>query len=1087
MTLDLPDAGPSATATLQITVTPTSGNLDPAPVGISTQDNTGISPTSAIDNAHGSLASVTVVDLSEGTYTLTVADGATTGDYTLEVALLGDVDADDMAVTDREELLASAALTQAQGTGNFVTALFYQSRGINFNEDQYDVGMDSNANGRVDPHELTLIQQNMSVGSVLVDLVPDSADPVISNLQLDNDTGVSDTDGITTDPQLSADIEDESAIDQILVSIDGGDEVNVIDQLGAVDGSFTLTQEILDSVAGGTLADGEHTVAINAVDAFGNSTDNPTTITFTFIRDNAAPVGDTIGTQTAPEDSAFSFDTNSFFSDPNTGDAFTLSQTGLPAWATFANGVITGTPGNDDVGSSSVTITATDSQGATGSSTFTLVVENVNDDPVVSDIPDQNVGIGDDFSLDILAFVSDIDVGDEVAVSVDQFFEEVGGIPVPENLPDWLSYDEVTGILSGTPGDGDSGMVMIVVNAVDSADGADFNTFTINVSNPPVLVTPIPDQNIDEDAAFSLDLNDFFSDPDGDTLVFDVTQTNGQPLPSWLTLSPSGILSGTPDNDDVGGLTLEATAVDPQTFSASDTFSITVANVNDAPTMDPQSFEVPSDVSNGDVIGTIVADDVDAGDVLTFSVDGGTGESVFAVDSSTGEITVIDATAAMNSSSFTLIVTVTDLAGASDTETMTLNTQGSDNMSPIAGDDQLQTLNNESVLTILVSDLLANDSDPDNDTLSITSVNPSVLGATVTLSEDGSTITYDPTTSSTLMNLTGTTPVSDSFLYELSDGRGGTDNGIVAVNVTAGIIEFTTSFENLDGDVVTEVNTGDSFVLVLSVQDVRGDSAAGVFSDYADINYDGALVEVDGTFEFSTTYGAGNSGSTATFGLLDEVGGTDGISPLGGDVFEVMRIQMRAVAPGTATFTGDLADDTILHPVTVFDIAAAQPESEVLYSSSDLVITGSSAAPLGFSETVPGTNVDNAYDVNADGYVSPIDVLMLLGELSGGNESYAGILYTDVNADGYTTPIDALMVIGQLGTESAPRAAMSGGVSSADLSDSVFEELGDESEEVATANYPLNAYGSQDGGERDHDESHEEVDEALEELNEFGL
>ena len=601
-----------------------------------------------------------------------------------------------------------------------------------------------------------------------------------------------------------------------------------------------------------------------------------------------------------------------------------------------------------------------------------------------------------------------------------------------------------------------------------------------------MLDAPIPDQTVDEDQPFSLDLNNFFSDPDGENLVFEVTPVGGGTLPSWLSVNGSGVLSGTPTNDDVGTINLQATAVDPQTFSVSDTFSITVNNVNDAPTIAPQSFEVPANVQNGDVIGTIQANDVDAGDMLTFSVDGGTGETVFAVNASTGQITVTDATAAMNSSQFTLIVTVTDLAGASATATMTLNTEGSDNNPPVAGNDELQTLNNESILTILVSDLLANDSDPDNDSLSITSVNPSALGATVTLSGDGTTITYDPTTSATLGNLTGTNTMVDSFLYELSDGRGLTDNGIASLVVSGAIVEFTTTFENLSGEVITEVATGDNFMLVINVQDIRGDAAAGVFSAYADINYDSTLVSVNGSFEFSDDYDAGNSGSTTTLGLLDEVGGTDGLSPLGGDIFEVARIQMQANAPGTATFTGDLADDTILHPVTVFDIAAAQPASEVLFTDSDLSITGSSLSPLGFSETIPGTNAANAYDVNDDGYVTPIDVLMVLGELSGGNESYAGILYTDVNNDGYTSPIDALMVIGQLGSTTAPQAAMSSGTSTAELNDTVFGELGTEPiEQVAPSSYQP-ATSSQLGGS-DADEQGEEVDSVMQDLDELGL
>ncbi|MCE9680717.1 putative Ig domain-containing protein, partial [Shewanella sp. AS1] len=49
-------------------------------------------------------------------------------------------------------------------------------------------------------------------------------------------------------------------------------------------------------------------------------------------------------------------------------------------------GTFTGTPTNSDVGTTSITVTATDSQGATVTSTFNLVVNNVNDAPVLDPI-----------------------------------------------------------------------------------------------------------------------------------------------------------------------------------------------------------------------------------------------------------------------------------------------------------------------------------------------------------------------------------------------------------------------------------------------------------------------------------------------------------------------------------------------------------------------------------------------------------------------------------------------------------------------------------------------------------------------------
>jgi hypothetical protein len=77
------------------------------------------------------------------------------------------------------------------------------------------------------------------------------------------------------------------------------------------------------------------------------------------------------------------------FIDPD-GDTLTLSATlvdgsPLPAWLTFnpATGTFSGTPGNNDVGSISIKITANDGD-ASVSTTFALTVVNVNDAPVVS-------------------------------------------------------------------------------------------------------------------------------------------------------------------------------------------------------------------------------------------------------------------------------------------------------------------------------------------------------------------------------------------------------------------------------------------------------------------------------------------------------------------------------------------------------------------------------------------------------------------------------------------------------------------------------------------------------------------------------
>ncbi|MBN3053835.1 putative Ig domain-containing protein, partial [Pectobacterium brasiliense] len=62
------------------------------------------------------------------------------------------------------------------------------------------------------------------------------------------------------------------------------------------------------------------------------------------------------------------------------------------------------------------------------------------------------------------------------------------------------------------------------------------------------------------------------------------TLADGSPLPSWITFNPAtGTFSGTPDNADVGSLSIRVTATDGSNAAVYTDFSLTVTNVNDAP------------------------------------------------------------------------------------------------------------------------------------------------------------------------------------------------------------------------------------------------------------------------------------------------------------------------------------------------------------------------------------------------------------------------------------------------------------------------------------------------------------------------
>ncbi len=96
-------------------------------------------------------------------------------------------------------------------------------------------------------------------------------------------------------------------------------------------------------------------------------------------------------------------------------------------------------------------------------------------------------------------------------------------------------------------------------------------------NTPPELVNPISDRVALEDAAFSYTFqSDTFSDADlGDSLTYEATLEDGNPLPAWLSFDgDTRTLSGIPTQSDVGTLSIAIIATDNESATATDTFSL---------------------------------------------------------------------------------------------------------------------------------------------------------------------------------------------------------------------------------------------------------------------------------------------------------------------------------------------------------------------------------------------------------------------------------------------------------------------------------------------------------------------------------
>lgn len=194
-------------------------------------------------------------------------------------------------------------------------------------------------------------------------------------------------------------------------------------------------------------------------------------------------------------------------------------------------------------------------------------------------------------------------------------------------LPAWLSFDTQTQTFSGTPLQADVGAIDVKVIATDTANASISDSFLVTVANTndaPTVANPIADQSAAEDSAFSFTVpaNTFADEDVGDDLSYSATVADGSALPSWLSFNAATqTFTGTPNNADVGSMTVKVTATDGADASASGIFAITVSNTNDAPVLvnaiadqmatenEPFAFTLPADTFS----------DADVSDSLTYS------------------------------------------------------------------------------------------------------------------------------------------------------------------------------------------------------------------------------------------------------------------------------------------------------------------------------------------------------------------------------------------------------------------------------------------------------------------------------------
>jgi len=251
------------------------------------------------------------------------------------------------------------------------------------------------------------------------------------------------------------------------------------------------------------------------------------------------------------------------------------------------------------------------------------------------------------------------------------------------------------------------------------------------------------------------------TDPESDTLTIQSVTT---PTHGSVALV-GGTLTYTPTAGYLGSDTLTYTVSDGHGNTDTGSVTLVVSATVGVPVAQDDTYTVPMNTATS---LTVLGNDSDPnGDTLTITAVSAPAHGTAVIVTGTS---ITYTPTAGYSGADTFSYTVSDGAGSSDIATVTINVTTTGN-APVVQNDSINLL----VGTSTVINVLANDSDPNGDTLTITSVTTPAHGA-ATIAGDAKSITYAPTAA-----YTGT----DTFTYTVSDGHGNSASGTVAITVVA--------------------------------------------------------------------------------------------------------------------------------------------------------------------------------------------------------------------------------------------------------------------------------------------------------------
>lgn len=490
--------------------------------------------------------------------------------------------------------------------------------------------------------------------------------------------------------------------------------------------------------------------------------------------------------------------------------------------------------------------------------------------------------------------------------------------------------------------------------ATAAADTANGGPFLNEISVPPIQ----PGQTV------SIQLTS--QDAEGDAVTYDATKI-GTGNHSVSVNSTTGLVSVTAPTGFTGTFQVSVGVRPATTSTTADQFDTEVLTFNVASAL---TAPTSVDLVNTTDTGVSDSDNITSAGTMQFLVSG----------------TTVGAT--VNLKVGTQVVGTATATGSTTTISTNLVAQlGAGTRSIVASQTQNGTTSADSPALSVTFDATAPTALPASALPTQANVGTQ-LSVDLGHSEEGSGLRYSLDNAPTGMSINQTTgvltwtPTSGQIgphapTLRLTDAAGNSVTQVFAMTV-ADSAKVSVSLELLNattGAPLTSASIGQEFTLRVTLRDLRTAGSAagdGVFSAYMDIVYDADKVEVVGTspITYGNLFGNGQTGTTTTAGLIDELGAFSSLTAGPGRAPQTLAdIRMRVKAAGQVNFSTNPGENSS-RGFTIFKEDTQIPTTLVTFGTAALPVAQNFTA-IGDSFSFNEDTTNNSLTVLANDTIVP--------------------------------------------------------------------------------------------------------------------